>query len=476
MVRAVRALRPDRLLGHLRHAMRRRRLARAAHRRDPEAAARHFAAFVTPLPGSPTAPAAARHRILVLQKVGLNEDISAAFAGQTGVALLRGPRHAVKALAHAFLPPHLDDNNYVTTSPADDAAKAAYREFLCAFWPALQRHVRLDAAVSGNFCYYAERELAGALERLGTPFVVLHKENMKSPGRQAFFERVYRERRGPFHGRRILVYNEIERQTQIRAGVAAPDRIRVVGMPRLDRVHARRRALAGQAAPPSGPGPVLFFSFAPKVGLPFLPRKRHPASGERYAETFADTRSDLSWQHLWETSHRAVLALARAHPSIPVHIKVKDSYRETGAIQALLGDAGPLPANVRLVVGGDPLDLIFDAAVVCGFNSTALLEAVAAGKPVVTPAFAEAAAPDQRDYIVDLSAGVTVVDSPEALQERLATAARQPRTAPLELPEPSRRLLEDWLGNADGLAGRRAAEAILSEIDATHGGHEHADA
>jgi hypothetical protein len=117
-----------------------------------------------------------------------------------------------------------------------------------------------------------------------------------------------------------------------------------------------------------------------------------------------------------------------------------------------------------VVHGGDVLELIAEASVVCGFNSTALLEAVAAGKPVVTPWFAEAQSPEVQPYLVDLrSIGVAAL-SPESLCDELVKLARHPVPVAAELSPESRELLAVWTGNDDGHAAARTRDAILSEL------------
>ena len=46
-----------------------------------------------------------------------------------------------------------------------------------------------------------------------------------------------------------------------------------------------------------------------------------------------------------------------------------------------------IPANVEVVIGGDPFANITHASTVIGFHSTAILEAIAAGKRVIVPRF-----------------------------------------------------------------------------------------
>jgi len=108
--------------------------------------------------------------------------------------------------------------------------------------------------------------------------------------------------------------------------------------------------------------------------------------------------------------------------------------------------------------------LIAQASVVCGCNSVALLEAVAAGKPLVVPWFAEADALEISPYLMDLRSVSRPASSPEILYRELVKLARQPTPLPAELDPESRRILALWAGNEDGYAAQRARDAILREL------------
>jgi hypothetical protein len=403
---------------------------------------------------------AAPHRLLLLEKEGFIQDVEAAFDAREEVALWALPRDVPKAIAQAFLPPGIDDNDYRVGDPAIAPSKQRLRAFHEDFWRHYNRGGRFRAVLTGNFGYYAEREMAGALEALGTPFIALHKENLKSPGRSSFFEKVYRERRGAFTGRRIVVYNAFERELQVRAGIASPDKIVVAGMPRLDRIHAWRRQAAG-TRPEAG---VLFFTFPPTAGMPSLPRKGR-VEGEVRLEQIAGF-DELRLDRFCAEVHAAILACARDNPDLPVTIKTKGRVRDVREIMERLGVASgtELPRNLTLAHSGDVLGLIAHASLVCGFNSTALLEALAAGRPVVQPRFAEAAHAEQGRFSVDLGPSVTYAGSPEELAAMLAETALRREATPEALSAASLRALEDWVGNTDGKAGRRTADAVLSAI------------
>lgn len=408
------------------------------------------------------AKAADARTVVILPKEGFTEDAMTALSGADRVNVVALPRFVVKLLAASFLPYFIDDNNYASAGAEHDAAKRRYGAFLVAVFRTLLRMRRIDAVISGNYSYATERELATAMEKLGIPFIAMHKENLKTPGRVTFFERIYRERRGPFTGRKILVYNQIERDLQIRAGVAEPSRIEIVGMPRLDRMHAWRRAHAGEAQR----NRVLFFLFSSATGMPRIARKGETPDQVWFEEDDDRDDGDMSLAQLSEGTCRALLQAARDNPDIEVVVKSKGRARDRKDTAALFGLAGEaeFPPNMRVVHGGDILQLIAQASVVCGFNSTALLEAAAAGKPVVMPWFAEAEAPEVWPYLIDLRGIGVAAQSPEDLAATLARLARNPQPVPGELDSATKQMLALWTGNEDGAAAARTREAILKEL------------
>jgi hypothetical protein len=411
-----------------------------------------------------------RYRILMLDRVVFTQDVLASLGSGSEFEVVKPLNNSIKGLAHGILPAYLDDNFYLTDEAQAIACKRRYREFLKAMWCGLERYVKFDAVVTGNFGYYAERELALVLEEMGTPFIAMHKENLKSPGRMEFSKIIYRDRRGPFGGRKIVVYNEGERALQIETRVASPEKITVCGMPRLDRVHEWRRNNAGKQRSAHRRPRVLLFSFTPKAVLPRIGR-RPQAGFVGNAERIEESLELLNWEELSRQTHQAVLTLAKENPEIGVVIKSKARVREQSEMRRMIGEETKLPDNLEIVAGGDPLDLIKKSDVVCGFNTTGLLEALATGKPVIVPRFAEAMERNMQPYIVDLEDAVEYAKSPAELVALLRRHALSRRPIPLELSFAQQRVLVRWVGNPDGRAGERVRSTVLSEIRSSVDAH-----
>ena len=403
------------------------------------------------------------YNVLVIPKDVFLEDVASSLGAYGQFQVYSIPRTAIKATAAAFLPPAIDDNFYVSSDPAVQRCKDAYRSFLSKMWAVFAHLLRIDAVVTGNYSYYAERELATALEERGVPFVAMHKENMKSPGRVDFFIDVYRQRRGPFTGRRIVVYNTVERDVQILAGVVTPERVTVCGMPRLDRVHDWRRENAGSRSPLECPAQVLLFSFMEKTGLPRMGRKGR-SGFTSLGEPLDQNLESLSWSELFRSTHLAFVRFARENPNVRVIVKTKVREREWGPVEEILGEPDCRPTNLRVVRGGDPFNLITDSEVVCGFNTTGLLEAIAAGKAVIVPRFGEALDPEMQRYVISLGDAVEYADSPDDLTRRLKHHASARVPVPAELGSTRVEALQHWCGNSDGRAGERVCRVLRAEI------------
>ncbi|MEX0827491.1 MAG: hypothetical protein WD005_00915 [Haliea sp.] len=401
------------------------------------------------------------YRVLVLSKAGHVEDMEAALHGTKGLQLFLLDRGAVKAMARAFLPASVADNNYCCEDPEISQRKSDYRDFVRETWQTVQAIRRFDAVTSGNFGYWAEREFGAALHETGTPFVVLHKECLKAAGWREYFRILYRQRRGRFNGTKMLVYNEVEREDQTGSGVAPVEQIVVTGMPRLDRLHRWRiQESRGTAARPHAPQ-VLFFAFPRNVGLP----SRINLHGIALESEVSFSEPPSDWGEFHSDVHRAIVDLAYENSDVRVVVKIKGGAGAKASCEEAMGIKNRRPRNLIVVYGGDPMLLICQSDVVAGFGSTALLEAIASGRPVVIPRFLEAASPRMQPYIIDLGDSVDYADSAASFKYRLVCLARERRDIERELRQNQKEVLTKWVGNSDGAAGVRVRQAILAEID-----------
>jgi hypothetical protein len=395
-------------------------------------------------------------RMLVLKKSVFIEDVMAVAGHIEHAELMLIGRTHLHFVAKAFFKKEVNDNNYHDLTTPEQIAR--YRDFLKPMWRVLNAKLRVKCALSGNFSYFEERELAYVLEADGIPFVVIHKECMKTPGRVAEYEHLYRTNKGPFWGSRILVYNELEKDLIVRTGVTEADKVKVVGMPRLDAIHRIR--LAGQAGKPRKS--VVLVSF-PK-DLNSLPTVDTSADADDEDDEAAGKATPLNLENVWDSVHAAMFELARNHPEADVVIKTKGNSRDRQRLAELMERHGfdDGITNLMIVHGGELRDHILGATVICGLHSTGLLEALAANKPVIIPVFEESADAGNRHHFIDFGETVVCAKSKHEFISLIEQALSRETSAGRPIPEATRALLDYWLGNSDGAASARAAAEIHS--------------
>ena len=426
------------------------RFERALVRRDAAGIASAWLRAMTPIDVPGLAQGGIHRRLVVLPKVGGTEDVVATVSGrgEAGVELVGLRRSAVKAVFRAALGgfhTSLTETDYRSMDRLVDEAKERYRVLLTEVLGRLSGEFRIDGFVSPNVTYFAEQELAAACEEVGIPFIVLHKEAIRTEEQRLAFTRAYRERNGVFRGRLVATYNEDEARSQSHSGMVAADHIRVVGCPRVDVLHRRR-----ERGDHAGDGPTVLFAVDPDAGT-WTPFDTDGPSGAP------------RWLELADATERAFVRAAAANPSRDFVLKVKVG-REQQVAERLGRDlAGRLPENLEVVTGGTATELLGRASAVIGFNSTVLLEGLASGVPVIVPHLAEASDPDTAVWRFRLEGAVTVVESEGELVDAIGRAWDAGRS---ELLTPAAsEALATYLGNPDGRASDRAWEAIRSAIE-----------
>lgn len=395
------------------------------------------------------------YSLLGLSKGGFNDDFEAAFGNHSNFKISLIQRTDLQAVFRALIPDSIRDYTYRSDLPKIETDKKAYRKFLERIWEEMVRcGYRYDMVLSGNHVYYAERELAGMLENRGIPFVVVHKEALKTKPLAKFFEDKYRHGIGQFQGRRILVYNRIEQGILINSGVARPDQIRIVGMPRLDRYHDWRKSQDRNKVVKAEKHNVLFFMFEPDVGI------FYEELGRKYG------RENAGWHLLLREVTKTLVSIIKLHPDHGFTIKTKGMANGLERIKRDIFGGKEIPANVEVVIGGDPFVNVTNASAVIGFHSTAILEAVAAGKRVIVPRFCEAKDPKLATFLFPFGDAVEYAGSAKDLMQKLNDLLVQPALETSNWNPSREAVLEEWCGNSDGKACERLHQALRMELAA----------
>lgn len=310
-----------------------------------------------------------------------------------------------------------------------------------------------DGIISPSDTIFYLRAWVEAVHELGLPFIVLQKETAISP------YTMNEDARGigqslPFIGDLMLVCSEHHKQFWLNAG-ANGNKIVVTGQPRFD-FYSRQdlwqpREKIGFAVPANCPS-ILFFSYDLGAYSP-------------------DGVAAPTWKQLRTETEEVLIGLAqqgyynvivKPHPQqqgIP-------AYRDH--LRALAGSQWD--KTVQLVPGdSDARQLIVNANVVVGFQTTALFEALAAGKHVVYTFWSTPA----HEFVADLlpfhemEGALTVACSPSDLKRLLLSMSE----SKLDVQQPKRQSeVVKQLGPLDGHAAERCLK-LIEEYVADYADH-----
>ena len=396
----------------------------------------------------------ADRKLIVLAKSGGVEDVKAAFASTpASFRIFLLPRRMVKlSFRHFLSEDEVSNAHYVTSDTDIEKSKLEYRRYLEQVLKYFKALHGCDTMMQFNIVYFAERELAAAASKLGIPFLCNYKECLRST---AFWRETgiwYKQNIGAYGGWKIAVYNDQARETIIRSGIAAPWQVEKVGCARLDYSHKLRDS--SQAYEPHRKT-VLFFMIQQTAGLPYF-GGRFKKDGKYVRET--DGMS-LNWHALANKTNDVMLKFAKKHPNLNFVFKGKTGHSKMQ--RERLGES--LPGNVKVISDGTGNHLLKEASAVVGFQSTAVLEAIAAGRPTIVPALLSTTEYHLKPYLHDLNGAAVVANSEDELEQALLEAVhnRQPTR---ELSGSQKQALEKYLGNADGLAGDRLRQFIEDAV------------
>jgi hypothetical protein len=300
-----------------------------------------------------------------------------------------------------------------------------------------------DALVMPSDSFFYVRAAPAVAHALGVPFLVAQKETTISE--HTMREHAEEMRRfSPPLADRMTVCSERHKRFWVRAG-GAEERITVTGQPRFD--FYRHPSEWPTSVPLGDGGPsVLFLSYAVDA--------YHPGEGQgtgAWSSLHLQTE-----QGLHELARSGWRVLIKPHPQQPVESlrEWRDRAGELWGRRVFLVDP---QADVR--------PLIVTADVTVGFQSTALLEAMLAGRPVLYTGWDEGATALGGELIPfqDWDGELTVVRRAGELPDAVVAARGEACTA--EVLHNRREIAERYLGPLDGLAAERTVAVLRGEAE-----------
>ena len=318
--------------------------------------------------------------ILALSSHKFRGDLEV-LAKEPDLRMLRISNKWQNRLVHAFCP--FESMNYKYENfhnPQKDSwvdlSRQRLRRFLCGFLPLFYKKIQVDCVITPNSRYEVDLDWGWVSKDLGRPFVVIFRESLATvaPHDHYYKEVTSRNKRqGPFRGTHIIVHNRIGYEMFVKSGYISKKQLSVVGCLRMDEFFVR---IHKNEIIPHKRQKVVLFPFSHRMPL------FGPDHGDNNDKVFKDT-------------HLAFIKLAIENAKINFVIKPKPSWAVSSwrnyldkalaeeNIQVDEIDNLSIDANLNVH------DLILGSDVICGLQSTTLLEAAIAGKPVVLSCYKE---------------------------------------------------------------------------------------
>ena len=377
--------------------------------------------------------------VLIIEKQIFIDDIRCSLIKHSNISVYSIPRAILKCIAVAHLTKdNCSDDRYIFDTTEGIIGKKKYRAFFTKIWKLLYKVYSFKAIVTGNWAYWAEREIPYATKTTGSLFIVMHKEGIKPPGRSEFLKKHFFDTRGQFNGDVMMVYQESEKNHQVEGKISKAEQIEVCGMPRMDILHEWRRNAVMQK--------INCFSENPSILI-------LPILEDNFLPVYSGIDDGKRWTKLSLGILNAAINFAKLRKDVRVLIRPR-SY-EISLIENKLKFFKKIPNNIEISCDGKIEDKIKESWCVIGHNSTGLLEALAAGKLVIEPGFYEAGLPDYQEFIVDLSGATRIAKSEKELIFLMDKHTKSKPKISMDLETKVLYILKKWTGNNDGQSGIR---------------------
>lgn len=310
-----------------------------------------------------------------------------------------------------------------------------------------------DVIISPSDTFFYIRNVVKAASESGIPFVVVQKETTISPDTMRHHSREI-SKFFPFISDYMTVCSDRHKNFWLAAG-APRDKIEVTSQPRFDFYRQPERWTSWKElgiALDATKETILFFSYDLDA---YVPVEKHAArtSWKKLREETEDTLGRLAKEQLYNL-------LVKPHPQQDP----QDVEKIKARLQDLSGNAWLKTVHL-LEREFDTRQLIVNSDIIVAFQTTALLEALIAGKDVIYTYWADEGR-ELEDALIPYHKHTDImkcVRSPKELRDYLLSA---PRRKPDVAKKMRKRLtlFEEHLGRLDGKAAQRVLRVIVKVV------------
>jgi len=267
----------------------------------------------------------------------------------------------------------LNDYKYSSKIKEIENLKIKYRNFLISLLKILKKKYSFDIFIGFNFNYLSERELHVACHELKIPFLLLFKESIHTKIQEKYFLYTYKKVNEKFNGYKVAVYSNYAKKLLHNSNIINKKNIKVVGCSRLALSYEYKKIIPKNQ--------ILYYAIQSNRGLPNTLVKSY----KNFFFSDLEQHKKFDPRHDWKSLHIKTLKIlknfANKNPKISIIIKSKIGEKtDTGKYKNL-------PKNIKVYRRGTGHKFLKDSKVVIAWNTTAVLEGIAANRFILLPYF-----------------------------------------------------------------------------------------
>jgi len=323
------------------------------------------------------------------------------------------------------------------------------------FLKKLYKRIRIDCVISPHQRYVVDRDWGAVSTKMGIPHIMLPRDSqlVSSPALLDYAFNLFKNGLPKFEGEYIIIQSELDKQVYTDSGYVKPEKISSLGCPRMDSFVKKTRKKKDHSE--NMRKKVVFLPFSWGMFL---------------------EKSDL-FSYICDV-HLFFLHFALRHPEIDIVIKSKPkqprSPKKTVLLEPLKGSSIEIEKIPNLTIRDDLdlHDLFFETDVVCGLQTSALIEAAVIGLPVIIPYFKDVQNQkyDERLFYRDTFDLFDIAKDVNEL-ESLILKRLHNQTIDKKIMEGRKALFESLITSLDGDATEKYVAMIKRVIDEKLSGH-----
>lgn len=261
-------------------------------------------------------------------------------------------------------------NNFKLKGPKKLEKK--YIDFLIKFLNLLKTKYQFNAFIGFNF-YPSENNLHKACNEVKIPFILLYKEGVATEYEKKYAIFTFKKTNFKFYGTKIAVYSNDIKQTLIKSNVVNKNQVEVVGCSRLSKSFIYKNKVPKNQ--------ILYYVIQKDRGLPYRFIDKYGKKFFKDLDKNTKKKPKLNWGNKNAKTLKVLIKFAKKNPKIKIVIKIKTGTPNDETLYF------NYPKNIKIHRYGVGHNLLDNSKVVIGWNSTALMEGIAANRLILLPYF-----------------------------------------------------------------------------------------